>query len=187
MAATGPNETEVKIRISSAEAAEGRVRQLGFEVLRPKVFEANVVFDTPDSSLKRAGKLLRLRRAGDTFVVTYKGPVLVDRHKSRPETEFAVSSFEACDLLFRQLGYEAKFRYEKYRTEYARSGTTGVVTVDDTPIGAFLEIEGTPEFIDATAQELGFTEADYVLASYGALYLQYCQEQGVVPTHMVFA
>jgi adenylate cyclase class 2 len=187
MAATGLTETEVKIRIGSAEAAHEMMLQHGFEMVRARVFEANAVYDTPESNLRSSGKLLRLRRAGERFVLTYKGPVQTDKHKSRPETEVSVSSFDDCDRLLQQLGYQVSFRYEKYRTEYGRSGEPGVVTVDETPIGAFLEIEGSPEFIDSTAHILGFERNDYVLASYGALYLQHCEALGITPRHMVFA
>ena len=53
----------------------------------------------------------------------------------------------------------------------------GVVTLDETPIGWFLELEGSPDWIDKTARQLGFSEEDYVILSYAALYLTYCNEQ----------
>ena len=60
------------------------------------------------------------------------------------------------------------------------------MTVDETPIGSFLEIEGPPEWIDSTASRLGFSADDYILESYGRLYLAACERQGVQPTNMVF-
>jgi hypothetical protein len=36
------------------------------------------------------------------------------------------------------------------------------------------------------ALRLGFTAADYVLESYGRLYLAYSKKQGVQPLNMVF-
>ena len=65
-------------------------------------------------------------------------------------------------------------------------GEPGVVTVDETPIGNFLELEGPAEWIDAKAAALGFTPSDYILESYGRLYLADCERRGVEPSNMVF-
>ena len=61
-----------------------------------------------------------------------------------------------------------------------------MVTIDETPIGTFLELEGEPEWIDRTAALLGFTTGDYVTASYASLYLEYRQSNATVPMDMVF-
>ena len=131
--------------------------------------------------------LLRLRKSGDQSVITWKGPGKAGPHKSRPELETAIGSVETMGRIFEQLGYQQRFRYEKYRTEYADDSGQGVVTIDQTPIGDFLEIEGPGEWIDATAEQLGFSQDHYVLESYGQLYLEYCKRHGVEPTNMVFA
>jgi adenylate cyclase class 2 len=77
------------------------------------------------------------------------------------------------------------FRYEKFRTEY-QSGQEGTITVDETPIGLYLEIEGAPGWIDRIAGELGFSERQYITKSYGALYLDYCREREMTAANMVF-
>ncbi|MBV9156122.1 MAG: adenylate cyclase, partial [Acidobacteriaceae bacterium] len=63
----------------------------------------------------------------------------------------------------------------------------GVVTLDETPIGTFLELEGPGDWIDETAKQLGFSRADYIVDSYGRLYLADCERRGVQPTNMTFA
>ena len=60
------------------------------------------------------------------------------------------------------------FRYEKYRTEFRQPRRAGVAMLDETPVGVYLELEGTPHWIDRTARRLGFQESDYITASYGA-------------------
>jgi adenylate cyclase class 2 len=62
-----------------------------------------------------------------------------------------------------------------------------VVTVDETPVGWFLELEGEPAWIDRTAAELGFEEKQYLTESYGSLYLLHCKQRGIEPSDMVFA
>jgi adenylate cyclase class 2 len=58
--------------------------------------------------------------------------------------------------------------------------------LDETPIGWYMELEGAPRWIDRTARELGFSEDDYITASYGALYQQWSPSRGVKPADMVF-
>ena len=56
------------------------------------------------------------------------------------------------EQIFNELGYHPIFRYEKFRTEYAKAPGAGKVLVDETPIGNYLEIEGSPRWIDSTAR-----------------------------------
>ena len=70
-----------------------------------------------------------------------------------------------------RLDFIPTFRYEKFRTEYHRAGETGVATLDETPIGVYLELEGAPAWIDRSARRLGFAESDYSTASYYGLYV----------------
>ena len=61
-----------------------------------------------------------------------------------------------------------------------------MITVDETPIGVFLELEGPAAWIDGTAAALGFHVADYVTDSYAALYRQYRQANPEAPDNMIF-
>jgi len=89
-------------------------------------------------------------------------------------------------LILERLGYQPVFRYEKYRTEYTRTGQSGLAMIDQTPIGDFLELEGSPSWIERTARALGRSPAEFITASYGALYREHCQASGVKPGNMVF-
>ncbi len=164
-----------------------RLRGAGFSESMPRLFESNTLYDTKSNDLRQAEMLLRLRRVGDKHVITWKGKGEPGPHKSRPEVETTVTSSENMHKILGQLGFHPTFRYEKFRTEYSAKDGVGVVTVDETPIGNFLEIEGPSEWIDATAKQLGFSAGDYVLDSYGRLYLASCEREGVPPTNMVFA
>jgi len=182
-----PTETEVKIRLTAeASAFPDRLTALGYAVSAPKIFESNTLYDTAGGSLRSEGLLLRLRDLGGNGVITWKGKPIAGPHKSRPEIETTVGSVETLARILNQIGFEADFRYEKYRTEFRKPGEPGVITVDETPIGWFLELEGPGEWIDQTALQLGFSPADYILESYGKLYLSDCESRGVKPSHMVF-
>jgi adenylate cyclase class 2 len=181
-----PLETEIKIRIPSVTGIRTRLRTLGFRIHKRRVFESNVILDTPARDLGTRRELIRIRRVGTKSIVTFKGPPKAGPHKSREEIETQVGDPEVLEKIFASLGLRPAFRYEKIRTEYERSGQRGIVTVDETPVGDFLEIEGPPKWIDSTARDLGFARSDYITSSYAELYLQYCREQGIKPAQMIF-
>ena len=165
-----PVETEIKLRIPSLRAARKLLRTHGFRVAVRRVFEQNLLLDDAAGSIRTGGKLLRLRRAGKLVTCTFKGVLKRGPHKRREEQEFRVSDFDAALALFAGLGYKESMRYEKYRTEFARAGEPGRATLDETPIGIFMELEGPAAWIDRTAKAFGFTKADYVMEGYATLY-----------------
>lgn len=180
-------ETEIKLRVGNVASVTRLLTSLGFSIKKARVLEVNFVFDTPDGALRRERKLLRLRQAGGSYSITFKGPPMAgERHKSRSEAESGFDDFAQMTAILEGLGFAPVFRYEKYRTEYSSSDQSGVVMLDETPIGDFLELEGRPEWIDATARMLGFSAVNYITASYGQLYVDRCREQGVEPANMVF-
>jgi adenylate cyclase class 2 len=183
---TSPTETEIKLAVADVRAARKLLRAVGFRVSRRRVFEVNTVFDTPELTLRTASKLLRLREAGGHITVTYKGKPTVGKHKSREELELVVSKAPTMGEIFVRLGYAPVFRYEKYRTEYKLERRAGMATLDETPVGIYVELEGTPTWIDRMARRMGFRESDYVTASYGRLYLEWCQARNLTPGNMVF-
>jgi adenylate cyclase class 2 len=179
-------EIEIKLCVTSAAAARRILKAAGFRVLRSRVFEKNYVLDTPDLKLRQARSLLRVRQAGRRATLTYKLSTTPSKYKSLEELEIEISDASLIRSILERLGFHCVFRYEKHRTEYAQPGTKGIVTLDETPIGCYLEVEGAPRWIDRTARALGFGESDYINTGYGRLYQEFCEARGVKPTNMVF-
>jgi adenylate cyclase class 2 len=189
MASNG-REVEVKIPLPAADGIPDRLNAAGFAVSASRIFEANTLYDTPDQRLRARQQILRLRQVGERVILTWKGPGDAGPHKSREERETSIGSFAQMHTILERLGYAPTFRYEKFRTEFRRKADDdngGVVTLDETPIGTFLELEGPGTWIDQTAQYLGFDKENYVLESYGRLYLAYCAGHRLQPANMVFA
>ena len=182
-----PVETEIKLAVPNVRTARKLLRVAGFTISRRRVFESNVVFDTARLTLRRASTLLRVRQAGGLTTVTYKGKPALARYKTREELELAVTDAPTMGAIFERLGFRPVFRYDKYRTEYRQSRGAGVATLDETPVGIYLELEGAPAWIDRMARHMGFAERDYITASYARLYLEWSAEKGVKPSNMVFA
>src|SRR3990172_846679 len=160
-------EVEVKLRVSDRAAVLRRLRKLRARG-SARMHEMNTLYDAPDGSLFREGKLVRirtLRPAGSRApaggaagrggkrdaILTYKGPVRGadgsagqgDRCKIREEHELAVEDAAAMARVFEGMGLRPSFRYEKYRTTYQIPRVAGLlVEMDETPIGDFLELEG---------------------------------------------
>jgi adenylate cyclase, class 2 len=182
-----PTETEVKLcwRGTPAEA-QALFASLGYAQQEPRSLESDQLFDRENGELRGSDRLLRLRRVGDRATVTYKGPADRQVYKSREEIEFDVSDAGAYLLVLDRLGYRPGFRYEKYRTKFARTGESGIITLDETPVGVYLELEGPREWIDSTSAVLGFTRQDYLTASYAALYRNFRESHPDAPPDMLF-
>ncbi len=197
-------ETEIKLRVTGGPALVRNLRRLR-AAPRGRVFERNTLYDTPDSSLRRAGCLLRLRvetlapsargrSMGKTAflgrraraILTLKAPLLSPsrRYKERLEREWVVRKPRGWPMMLRGIGFHPVFRYEKYRTAFRLPALE--VDLDETPIGAFLELEGGPGKIDRVARALGFSPRDYIRASYGDLYAAHCRRRGRFPRNMLF-
>ncbi|HXJ41387.1 MAG TPA: class IV adenylate cyclase [Bryobacteraceae bacterium] len=181
-----PEENEVKIAVAGAAAMRALLRERGFQVSARRVFEQNIVLDDPKDGIRASGRLLRLRSVGTKVLCTFKGPDLPGPHKRRQEREFHSDNLEETLAVFAGLGFNPSWRYEKYRTEFTRDGDPGIVLLDETPIGTFLELEGPVRWIDRTAKELGFSRESYILLSYARLHAQWRTEFGEQRTDMVF-
>lgn len=178
-------EREIKLPLSGVSSLPDKLIRLGFSLHAPRVHEANTIFDTAGRDLGGRGQLIRLRCVGERAILTYKGPGQSSRYKSREEIELDVSGAGPMREILDRLGYRPVFFYEKFRTEYSRD--QGILTIDETPIGNFVELEGVEEWIDLTAAELGYAESDYILLSYASLYLDYRQQHREAPSDMTFA
>jgi adenylate cyclase, class 2 len=177
-------ETEIKLPAPEPRAARHLLRRAGFRVTRRRVFESNLIFDTPAGALRASGALLRVREVKGRGVLTYKGPAAAGKHKSRDEFETALDSAETAREILGRVGFAPSFRYDKFRTEFTDG--EGEAMLDETPIGVFLELEGEPDWIDRAARRLGFAEDAYLTASYARLYFEHCRRLGAAPGDMIF-
>ena len=177
-------EREVKLRFATAKEAREAVLALGAAIVRERRFQDDALFDNEREDLRQRRCALRLRREDARSYLTFKGPVQPGPMKLREELETAVADAAILQRVLEHLGLRVWFRYQKYREEFALDGV--VVAVDETPIGAFVELEGTEAGITAAAAGLGRTTADYILDSYCGLFMKQREALGFRGTDMVF-
>lgn len=180
-----PQEVEIKFVVNDVTALETRLRQAGFNQKTRSKREFNTLYDTPDLRLRGRGEILRLRKYGEDWTLTHKSKGGSGKHKTRVEHETSIPDGAALDSILRSLGFEPRFTYEKYRAEWTDG--RGDVVLDHTPIGHLAEIEGPPDWIDATAKLLGVPESEYITKSYGDLFLDWKLRTGSNAQNMTFA
>ena len=149
----------------------------------------------------RPARKLAGRRWG---VLTHKGPSLREpqargaaprgsRYKERIESEVLVASARIAgqERMLRAAGFAPAFRYEKHRTSFRlperiKWARKLMIELDETPAGAFLELEGPRRAIDRAARLLGYSMADYITRSYVALWSEHCRRGGLPWGDMLF-
>jgi adenylate cyclase, class 2 len=179
-----PKEIEIKFRIEDPAALTRALKQAGFQQLTRSTHETNTLYDLPGQKLRKRGELLRLRKYGETWLLTHKAKGRVGRHKARVEVETRVENGREMDAILRALGFKPTFRYEKYRAEW--KDDTGHVVLDKTPIGNFGEIEGPPRWIDRTARALGIAPRDYITDAYAPMFFAWKRRTKSLATEMMF-
>ena len=163
-------EIEVKIKVEDFEEIEETLKGFKWDLVSEWIFEDNLVFDYDNLLLKKSGKLLRLRQEGEKFILTFKSKVREKDglFKEREEIEVIVDDFKRMRIILESIGMKLFFRYQKYRKTYSLSSCH--ICLDKTPIGNFIEIEGSKEFIETYAKRLGFSSSDFINKSYYDLF-----------------
>lgn len=168
------SEIEVKFRVGDLRTLRRKLRANGFRLKTRRTHEMNTLYDLPGGVLRKHKELLRLRKYGSEWKLTFKSKGQIGRHSTRDELETGVSDGKMMDAILRALGYSPSFHYEKSRQEWTDG--KGHVVVDETPIGNFCEIEGSSRWIDATAKRLGVNHADYITNNYATLFAEWKKE-----------
>lgn len=169
-------EREVKLRFGSADEARDAVLATGAVPLLGRRLQDDALFDTADDDLKVRRSALRLRRDNGKARLTFKGPVQPDAMKVREELETVVADGDVVQRVFEELGLHVWFRYQKYREEFSHQDV--IVAIDETPVGVFVELEGSERGITEMTAALGRSPADYILQSYYCLFLEHGGARG---------
>lgn len=170
-------EIEVKFLLKDYSALMQKISALHLPCSQERIHEFNLRYDLPDGSLVAQKQVLRLRK--DTQArLTFKGPgVMEEDVLLRKEIEVEVSDFDTTNRLLEALGYQVVMMYEKFRANYLMDNL--VLSVDETPLGLFIELEGeSPAQVRKAADALGLDWEARINLSYSALLNIFNQSSG---------
>ncbi len=179
-----PLEREIKLQFASATEARDAILRTSATLLRGRRLQEDCLVDTADERLRGRRSVLRVRSDQGRSVLTYKGPVQPSPFKLREERETIVGDGETLLYVLEQLGYTVWFRYQKYREEFGAQDA--IIALDETPIGTFVEIEGSEQAIASLTFALGRSPADYIVDSYRGLHKKHCAKAGKPFGDMLF-
>lgn len=178
-------EIEVKFRFDDPQNLIGRLQGAGLRLVTPRTHEMNTLFDVRGRRLRKQGSLLRVRKYGSRWTVTFKGKAQRGRYKTRPEVETGVEDGQILAAILESLGFIPVFSYEKFRSEWTDG--QGHVLIDETPVGSFGEIEGPSPWIESVARELQISPSQFITDSYATLFQQWKRNTRSRAKNMLFA
>ena len=176
-------EREIKLRFDDAAEARAAALKTGAAPLRARRLQEDYVLDTPAGTLRQRRAVLPVRMETGRAILTFKGPVHPALHEVARRARDHGQRRPAARASAWELGFQVGFDM-KAREEFILNDV--IVAVDETPVGTFIEIEGSAEGIRATATALGRSSGDYLLDSYRTLFVQHCERRGLPVTNMLF-
>lgn len=177
-------EREIKLSFDSPDQARAAITAAGASLLHARRLQEDALLDTKNQDLRERRCVLRVRTEWGKSLLTFKGPVQPSSMKLREEHETGVVDGDVLLRVLEELGLCVWFRYEKYREEYRAEGVT--IALDETPVGTFVELEGSEPGILAMTQALGRTTEDFILESYRALFVKQRRAAGLADADMLF-
>ncbi len=169
-------EVEQKFRVTNVESIHCAMANREVSP-RDKVTQVDTYYAHPVRDFAATDEALRIRRVGETNVVTYKGPKIDATTKTRQEIELAIAAgqqgAEQASQLLEALGFRHVANVSKVRQTYCfkLEGQSVEVAIDNIEgLGSFVELEIVAEgeqALDAARQtiatlatELGLAEVE---------------------------
>lgn len=147
MTAQAPYEVELKFRVTDAVALRQLLAGMGVEFGAIEV-QTDQYFQHPARSFVETDEALRLRTIGDQTTLTYKGPVVDRRTKTRLELEVPLhpgpASADMMSLVLQHLSFPPVREVRKARCsgQIDWQGHSVTCSWDEVPqIGTFVELE----------------------------------------------
>ena len=144
-------EVEVKARIDSFEEMEKRLKDLG-AVKTKDEFQEDIYFASPIVDFAETDEALRIRTTNNDTFITYKGPKLNEKAKTRKEVEMTIESAAKASDIFTEIGFTPARTVRKNRQYYRYENFE--ISLDD--------VEGLPPYMEieiALSDNEDYTEA----------------------------
>lgn len=136
-------EVEVKAKIKSFKEIEDKLSQIG-AVKTKKEFQEDIYFNSPVVDFAETDEALRIRTTKENdktnIFITYKGPKIDSKSKTRREIEMGIANSQQCSDIFEAIGFEKVRTVKKDRQYYAYKNFE--ISLDDIEgLDPYMEIE----------------------------------------------
>lgn len=136
-------EVEVKAKINSFEEMEERLAKIGAEKTK-KEFQEDIYFNSPVVDFAQTDEALRIRTTREDenqhIFITYKGPKIDSKSKTRKEIEMGIEDSQKCSDIFEAIGFEKVRTVRKNRQYYSYENFE--ISLDDVGgLNPYMEIE----------------------------------------------
>ena len=165
-------EIEAKIKVSSLEPIEEKLKELNADFVR-SVQQTDAYLTDADGRLRKNDCALRIRRQvidnESSALMTFKGPRADGKFKNRTEYETGIADAETGEKIFESLGYHKAIVIEKKLILDGLGGTQ--VFMDELPrLGCFVEVEGPSEdIISGALKKLNLHNEPHITESYASM------------------
>ena len=177
-------EREIKLRYADPNTARRAVLSAGAKPRRARRLQDDSLLDRGTDPLREHHCTLRVRVDDGQALLTFKGAQMSGEMKVREELETTVGDAGLIVDLCARLGFQVQFRYQKYREEFQRGRL--VITVDETPVGTFVELEGSECDILRMTTDLRRSPSDFVRDSYPTLFKRHATARGSDVSDLLF-
>ncbi|MBQ6099575.1 MAG: class IV adenylate cyclase [Methanobrevibacter sp.] len=136
-------EVEVKAKINSFEEIEQKLSQIG-AVKTKKEFQEDIYFNSPVVDFAKTDEALRIRTTKEdektNIFITYKGPKIDKKSKTRKEIEMGIADSKQCSDIFESIGFKKVRTVRKNRQYYTYKNFE--ISLDDIEgLDPYMEIE----------------------------------------------
>ncbi|WP_407413780.1 class IV adenylate cyclase [Methanobrevibacter sp.] len=136
-------EVEVKAKIENFDDMKKKLENLG-AIKSKKEFQEDIYFNSPIVDFANTDEALRIRTTEENektnIFITYKGPKIDSKSKTRKEIEIAIEDSEKCSDIFQNLGFTKVRAVRKNRQYYTYENFE--ISLDDVEgLEPYMEIE----------------------------------------------
>ena len=136
-------EVEVKAKINSFKEMEERLADLG-AVKTKEEFQEDIYFNSPVVDFAKTDEALRIRttkqNSETNIFITYKGPKIDSKSKTRKEIEMGIEDAQKCQGIFEAIGFR-KVRAVRKNRQYFSYENFEISLDDIEGLEPYMEIE----------------------------------------------
>ena len=132
-------EVEVKAKIDDFKEMEEKLENIGAAKSKTE-FQEDIYFASPIVDFAQTDEALRIRTTNNDTFITYKGPKLNDKAKTRKEVEMTIENSEKATDIFTEIGFREVRTVRKNRQYYTYENFE--ISLDDVEgLNPYMEIE----------------------------------------------